>query len=103
MHYLASLRDSRPFGHLYRRLPSSFTGDIEAGLSSSNFDLTQNLEAEDSRAGLDDNAKREIQRIMKKRRVHFDEARRLWMQERFRREGIGADGRPTDPKLVTFD
>lgn len=40
---------------------------------------------------------------MKERRVGFDEARRLWMEERFGREGIGRDGRPKDPKAVFFD
>jgi len=91
-----------PFPHLYTRLPSSFTGDIEAGLSSSNFNLSENVEAGDSRQGLDDKAKKEVQAIMKRRGVDFDEARRLWVQDGFRRNGIGADGRPRDPKFVSF-
>lgn len=40
--------------------------------------------------------------MMKTRGVGFDEARRLVVEERFRREGIGADGRPKDPKFVSF-
>lgn len=40
--------------------------------------------------------------MMKSKRVNFDEARRLVVEERFRREGIGADGRPRDPKFVSF-
>lgn len=88
--------------YLYSRLPSSFTGDIDAGLSSSTFDLSTNVEAGDSRAGLDDASKAEILKIMKKRRVKFDEARRIYMQNRFKANGIGADGRPLDPKAVTF-
>jgi len=87
---------------LYSRLPSSFSGDAEAGLSSSNFDLTGNVEAGDSRAGLDSAAKREILRIMQRRRLKFDEARRVYMEQRFRDNGIGADGRPRDPKFVSF-
>ena len=39
---------------------------------------------------------------MRKKRVGFDEARRLWVEERMRREGIGRDGRPRDPKFVSF-
>lgn len=82
--------------------PSSFEDDMEAGLSSANFDLTGNVEGGDGRAGLDDAAKREILRIMKKRRLVFDEARRVYMEQRFRENGIGPDGRPRDPKFVSF-
>jgi hypothetical protein len=39
---------------------------------------------------------------MKRRGVGFDEARRLFMQERFKKNGIGADGIPRDPKFVSF-
>lgn len=88
--------------YLYSRLPNSFTGDIEAGLSSSTFDLSGNVAGGDGRAGLDDAAKAEILKIMKKRRMRFDEARRVYMEGRFKANGIGPDGRPTDPKLVTF-
>jgi hypothetical protein len=91
--------------YLYSRLgPSggSFEDDIEAGLSSANFDLAGNVADGDSRAGLDDGAKREILIIMKKRRLKFDEARRVYMEQRFRENGIGADGRPRDPKFVSF-
>lgn len=56
----------------------------------------------DSRSGLDATAKREILRIMQRRRLQFDEARRVYMEERFRANGIGADGRPRDPKFVSF-
>lgn len=89
-------------GYIYSRLPSTFTGDIEAGLSSSNFDLTGNVEAGDSRRGLDDTAKAEVLNIMKKRRMNFDQARKLYMENRFKANGIGADGRPRDPKFVSF-
>ncbi|CCE34236.1 uncharacterized protein CPUR_08168 [Claviceps purpurea 20.1] len=86
---------------IYARLPSSFSGDIEAGLSSSTFDLAGNLEG-DSRAGLDDAGKREILKIMKKKRMTFDQARKLYMDNRFKANGIGPDGRPRDPKFVSF-
>jgi len=88
--------------YLYSRLPSTFAEDAEAGLSSSNFDLTGNVEGGDSRAGLDAAAKREILRIMQRRRMKFDEARRVYMEQRFQANGIGADGRPRDPKFVSF-
>lgn len=89
-------------GYIYSRLPGSFAGDIEAGLTSSNFDLATNLDAGDSRAGLDDASKAEILRIMKKRRLPFDQARKVYMEQRFKANGIGADGRPRDPKFVSF-
>ncbi|KAG5958162.1 hypothetical protein E4U58_005497 [Claviceps cyperi] len=86
---------------IYARLPSSFSGDIEAGLSSSTFDLAGNLEG-DSRAGLDDAGKREILKIMKKKRMTFDQARKVYIDNRFKANGIGPDGRPRDPKFVSF-
>jgi hypothetical protein len=87
---------------IYTRLPTSFRDDIEAGLSSSAFDLSGNVEAGDSRQGLDDAGKKEVMRIMKRRGVDFDEARRIYMQDRFKKNNIGADGIPRDPKFVSF-
>jgi hypothetical protein len=87
---------------LYTRLPSSFAADIESGLSSSAFDLSGNVSAGDSRAGLDNSSKREIQKIMKNRRVNFDEARRIYTEGRFAKNNIGPDGLPRDPKFVSF-
>ncbi|KAI0013689.1 protein precursor [Xylariaceae sp. FL0662B] len=87
----------------YTRLSgNSFADDMEAGLSSSTFDLGSNVRAGDGRAGLDDAAKQEVLAIMKKRRMRFDDARRVYMQQRFSANGIGADGRPKDPKFVSF-
>lgn len=88
--------------YLYSRLPNSFQGDLEAGLSSSTFDLSGNVEAGDSRQGLDGAAKAEVLKIMKKRRMTFDQARKAYMESRFKANGIGADGRPKDPKFVSF-
>ncbi|KAL2007189.1 hypothetical protein VTN00DRAFT_8627 [Thermoascus crustaceus] len=88
--------------YLYQRLPSSFTGDIEAGFTSSDFDLSANVAEGDSRAGLDQRGKSEIQKIMKSRGVGFDEARRLYTEQRFAKNNIGPDGRPRDPKFVSF-
>ncbi|KAI7342071.1 hypothetical protein KC367_g4913 [Hortaea werneckii] len=88
----------------YVRLPTSstFAEDAEAGLHSSNFNLAENIEAGDSRRGLDEHARQEVHRIMKVRKLGFDEARRMFMEERFGREGIGRDGRPLDRKAVFF-
>ncbi|KAL8941674.1 MAG: hypothetical protein Q9211_001718 [Gyalolechia sp. 1 TL-2023] len=89
-------------GYVYDRLPSSFSNDIESGLSSSDFDLSANLAAGDSRQGLDQRAKRELQKIMRSRKVDFDEARRIYTEQKFARNNIGADGQPKDPKFVSF-
>lgn len=81
---------------------STFHDDAAAGLHSSNFDLATNIEAGDSRAGLDEAGKREVRRIMKKKNVGFDEARRLVMLDKFKKSGVGQDGIPRDPKFVSF-
>ena len=88
--------------YIYTRLPSSFTNDIESGFTSTDFDLSANVAAGDSRTGLDQQAKREVQKIMKSRKVDFDEARRLYTQARFAKNDIGPDGLPRDPKFVSF-
>lgn len=85
----------------YAPLPQNFREDVEAGLHSADFDMTGNVEG-DSRSGLDETAKKEVLRIMKRRGVGFDEARRIFMEQSFKKSGIGKDGLPKDPKLVTF-
>lgn len=103
LHHLPDLNIRLPNAdYIYSQLPSTFAGDVEAGLSSSNFDLSGNVEAGDSRAGLDDASKAEILKIMKKRRLNFDKARKVYMESRFKANGIGPDGRPRDPKFVSF-
>ncbi|KAH8170756.1 protein precursor [Sarocladium implicatum] len=102
LHLVPSSSNIPGADYLYSRLPSSFSGDIEAGLSSSTFDLSGNVEDGDSRAGLDDESKREILKIMKRRRMTFDQARKQYMEQRFSANGIGADGTPRDPKFVSF-
>jgi len=97
--WLPLLPDS---GYLYSRLPSTFIGDIEAGFTSADFDLDANVVEGDSRQGLDNKAKYQIKKIMKSQRVNFDEARRLYTEQRFAKNNIGPDGRPRDPKFVSF-
>lgn len=87
---------------VYARLPTTFMGDVESGFTSEDFDLTNNVMEGDSRGGLDPKAKRDIQRLMRIRRIGFDEARRVYMEQNFRKSGIGADGIPKDPKFVSF-
>lgn len=86
----------------YQRLPTTFMSDVESGFTSSNFNLADNIIEGDSRTGLDAKSKREIQLIMRARGVTFDEARAIYTQRTFKKAGIGADGLPNDPKLVTF-
>ncbi|KAI4251153.1 MAG: hypothetical protein L6R42_008493 [Xanthoria sp. 1 TBL-2021] len=88
--------------YVYNRLPSSFSNDIEAGFTSGDFDLHTNVVAGDSRRGLDQRGKREVQKIMKSRKIGFDEARRVYMEQSFANNNIGLDGRPRDPKFVSF-
>jgi len=103
-HWVPVLQDMSFPGssYLYSRLPSTFAGDIESGFSSSDFDLSGNVANGDRRAGLDDASKKEIQKIMRKRRVNFDEARRIYTEGRFAQNNIGPDGLPRDPKFVSF-
>lgn len=88
--------------YIYTRLPSSFANDMESGFTSTDFDLSTNVAAGDSRAGLDQQAKREVHKIMKSRRVGFDEARRMYTEAKFAKNNIGPDGLPRDPKFVSF-
>ncbi|KPI42401.1 uncharacterized protein AB675_9871 [Cyphellophora attinorum] len=87
---------------MYSRLPTTFMGDVEGGFTSADFDLTSNITEGDSRQGLDPKSKRDIQRLMKIRNIGFDEARKVYMEQRFKKAGIGADGIPNDPKFVSF-
>ncbi|KAI8886551.1 hypothetical protein K501DRAFT_243975 [Backusella circina FSU 941] len=87
--------------HLLPTNAGSFESDIEDGLTSSQFDLTSNINEEDSRAGLKD--KEEIMRIMKKQKCTFDEARLIRQQKLLKKNNIDpATGLPLDPKFVSF-
>lgn len=105
--WLPSLPGTSRISYIYHRIPGTgLTGwrsDLESGLSSSQFDIAANIAEGDTRAGLDERAKREIRTIMDSQNVSFDEARRVYMQKRFSKNNIGPDGRPRDPKFVSFD
>lgn len=49
----------------YTRVPTSFSAQASVGLSSSNFDLEQNILGGDSREGLDEAATQEVLDIMR--------------------------------------
>ncbi|EGD96499.1 hypothetical protein TESG_03939 [Trichophyton tonsurans CBS 112818] len=89
-------------GYIYTKLPTSFRGDAEAGLSSADFNLADNIVEGDSRAGLDKRGKSEVLRIMRSKKVDFNEARQIYTEQRFAKNNIGPDGRPRDPKFVSF-
>ncbi|CAG8491490.1 5717_t:CDS:10 [Ambispora leptoticha] len=88
------------------RLPTffsttSFETDIEDGLTSETFDLSQNLREGDSRAGLEDSD--EIKKIMAREGVGFDQARLIRQQRKFKNNNIDPQtGVPKDPKFVSF-
>lgn len=82
-------------------LNDSFGEDLESGFSSRNFDLISQND-DDTRAGLDDISKVEIRQIMEQDNLDFDKARLLYMERKFGQNGIAPDGRPMDPKAVTF-
>ncbi|MCJ1337079.1 hypothetical protein MMC09_002358 [Bachmanniomyces sp. S44760] len=88
--------------YIYSRLPTTFAEDIESGFTSNDFDLSPNVESGDSRAGLDQKGKREVRKIMRNRKVGFDEARRIYTERRFAKNNISPDGTPRDPKFVSF-
>ncbi|ODV82052.1 uncharacterized protein CANTADRAFT_39643, partial [Suhomyces tanzawaensis NRRL Y-17324] len=81
---------------------SGFQDDIERGLTSSTFDLEQNIASSDSRLGLLEAATQEITRIMRREGLTFDQARLAYTQRQLDSNGIDKDGVPRDPKLVTF-
>ncbi|KAF9965018.1 hypothetical protein BGZ70_005539 [Mortierella alpina] len=92
----------------YSRIPffraeedGSFEQNIEEGLTSSTFDLHQNLLDGDDRQGLE-NAN-EIRKIMKKYKCNFDQARLIQQQNKMKANGIDPrTGVPIDPKAVYF-
>ncbi|KAF8532981.1 hypothetical protein BDD12DRAFT_867623 [Trichophaea hybrida] len=100
--WIPILENVLPEGAYHRLRPSTFQDDLDAGLSSDSFSLAGNIESGDSRSGLDIASKKEVLNIMKRRGVNFDEARRIFTEQKFAKNGIGADGRPNDPRAVFF-
>lgn len=97
---------SRFVYHATRRLlrnSNSFRSDEAMGLSSESFDLSDNIESQDSRKGLETLSKIRVWIYMLWYRESFDEARTRYVQNKFSYHNIGQDGRPQDPKAVFFD
>ncbi|KAF9581504.1 hypothetical protein BGW38_001449 [Lunasporangiospora selenospora] len=106
-HWVPAIEDLRDRLR-YSRLPffrseddSTFEQNIEEGLSSSTFDLHQNLLDGDDRQGLENTE--ELRKIMKKYRCNFDQARLIYQQNQMKANGIDPrTGVPIDPKAVYF-
>lgn len=75
---------------------------MESGLDSETFSISSNITNNDSRAGLAEEAKTEIKKLMTAQNLSFDEARLQYTTTRFGSNGIDSSGLPRDPKLVTF-
>lgn len=85
----------------YRAL-SGFHDDMENGLDSENFSISSNITNNDVRAGLAEEAKTEIKKLMNEQHLSFDDARLRYTTARFGSNDIDSSGLPRDPKLVTF-
>lgn len=100
---LLPLEIQRRISHYIAIPQHSFTDDMEAGFTSSEFDLSQNVNDSDDRHGLDTEARKEVKRIMKTKKCTFDQARLIFLQDKMRRAGIDPmTGLPTDRKFVSF-
>jgi len=94
------IRTRIPSAH-YTPLPT-FAAQAEAGLSSNMFDIqAHNLDAGDSRSGLDEQGTQEVLAIMRRERVTFDQARLIRHNQILARNGIDPTGMPLDSKAVT--
>ncbi|CAD6569162.1 MAG: hypothetical protein TREMPRED_005081 [Tremellales sp. Tagirdzhanova-0007] len=81
----------------------SFADQASAGMSSSNFDLEENMGegSGEERMGLDEEAVEEVRRIMAIERCNFDRARLIRHNRILAKNGIAPDGTPLDRKAVT--
>ena len=87
----------------YVHIPGSFQSDLEEGFNSENFNIMENIENGDTRAGLKDEDKAEIRKIMNEKKCDFDRARRIMNARRMRAAGIDPrTGMSIDPKAVFF-
>jgi len=86
----------------YSRL-ATFSSQAAHGLSSGNFDIEENnLEAGDSRTGLDEAGALEVHAIMQQQGISFDEARLVRHKRILQQNGVDPQtGLPLDSKAVT--
>jgi len=99
---LSLFQHSNPSLGGYSRL-ATFSSQAAHGLSSGNFDIEQsNMEAGDSRTGLDEAGAREVHVIMQQQGISFDEARLVRHKRILQQNGIDPQtGLPLDSKAVT--
>jgi len=99
---LSLFPSSSPIHAGYSRL-ATFSSQAAHGLTSRNFDLEENnLEAGDSRTGLDEAGSREIYAIMQQQGISFDEARLVRHKRVLQQNGVDpVTGLPLDSKAVT--
>eukprot|EP01137_Pigoraptor_chileana_P016815 Opistho-2@73948 len=80
---------------------AAFIGDMERGLTSTSFDLSENVAQGDTRQGLDGSD--EVLGIMREKRISFDDARLEMTRMRMLKAGIDpATGLPMDSRFVSF-
>ncbi|RDB15752.1 hypothetical protein Hypma_003636 [Hypsizygus marmoreus] len=80
---------------------STFSEQVNAGMTSSDFDIEANMRDGDSRVGLDERGTQEVMEIMRRERVNFDQARLIRQNRILARNGIDPSGMPLDSKAVT--
>ncbi|KAI5124266.1 hypothetical protein M0805_005115 [Coniferiporia weirii] len=80
---------------------STFSEQAGQGLSSASFDIESNIRDGDSRMGLDERGVREVQEIMRRERVNFDQARLIRHNRILADNGIDPSGMPLDSKAIT--
>jgi len=99
---LSFFPSSSPVHAGYSRL-ATFSAQAANGLTSRNFDLQENnLEAGDSRSGLDESSAREVHAIMQQQGISFDEARLVRHKRILQLNGVDPQtGLPLDSKAVT--
>jgi len=80
---------------------STFSDQVNAGMTSESFDIEANIATGDSRMGLDEQGTREVMEIMKRERVNFDQARLIRQNRILAANGIDPSGMPMDSKAIT--
>ncbi|SPO30735.1 uncharacterized protein UTRI_05352 [Ustilago trichophora] len=99
---------SRLFGSLpgssrYSRVPGfDWSSNLQNGLSSTLFDINENIDGGDSRSGLDPRGAQDVQTIMQTQGVTFDQARLIRHKQILVQNNIDPNtGMPLDSKAVT--
>ena len=100
---------SRLFGSLpnsarrYTAIPGfDWSSNLANGLSSTLFDINENIDGGDARAGLDPTGAQDVQTIMQTQGVSFDQARLIRHKQILVQNNIDPNtGLPLDSKAVT--